>query len=362
MKALYVHVPFCKSKCPYCDFFSVSHLEYVKEYEKFLHKEFSLKQPVLEAFPTIYFGGGTPSLMPPEFFYSFLSRVSQYSEVTVEVNPESATLSYLRELKDAGINRISIGIQTLSEKLLKFLGRRHSSKQALRALENAVSVFKNVSVDIMFGIPGQTVWSIEKELKQILEFPIKHVSAYALTIYENTPFFHQLSENDLVGDEETKKMYDLIRDLLKAEGFLHYEISNFAKAGFECRHNIHYWRLDNYEGLGPSAASFVGNVYRKNYANLNRYFLSLESNLTPIEEAVAFSVKELKEMKLAMGLRLMSGVNLKSLGIKEKLEKEELQVLEEAGYIEYDFPILKLTEKACFVSNYVISKIIKALL
>jgi oxygen-independent coproporphyrinogen-3 oxidase len=263
-------------------------------------------------------------------------------------------------LKESGINRISIGIQTLSDELLSFLGRRHSSKQALKALENAVSVFENVSVDIMFGMPGQTLQLIEKDLKQLLSFPLKHLSAYALTIYEGTPFYYQLSQNELIDDETAEEMYNLIRDVLKSEGFQHYEISNFAKEGFECRHNIHYWQMNNYEGFGPSAASFIANEYRKNYSNLDKYFSSLTAKELPVEEVVPFSRKDLKEIKLAMGLRLLSGVNLKTLGLKKDLEeKQELQVLIEEGYVEYEYPILKLTEKACFVSNYVISQIIK---
>lgn len=301
--------------------------------------------------------------MPPKFFYSVLERIGQFSEVTAEVNPENCQLSYLKELKDAGVNRISIGVQTFSQKLLKTLGRKHSVSDSIKGIENALTIFNNVSADLIFGIPGQNLKMLEEDLKLLTSFNLTHISTYLLTFYEETPFFKTFKDKELP-DEKLEKMYLLVKNFLKSKGFKQYEISNFSKKGFECRHNLSYWKLENYEGLGPSAASFIGDTYRKNISSLKNYIALLKRNEIPAEEIKTFSPKELIEIKLLMGLRLTEGIDLKELGLAETFEtkRKKLEWLEEEGFISYNLGKLTLTEKAQFIANKIIGELIVSLL
>ncbi len=301
--------------------------------------------------------------MPPEFFHSLLSSLkSSLTEVTVEVNPEDVNLNLLESLKTAGINRLSIGVQSFSNKLLKILERRHSAEQTLKALEQTFTVFQNVSVDLMFGIPQQTLKDLENDLNTIAKFPIKHVSAYLLTLYEGTKFHKTLKQTDLPSENTIEEMYSLIREFLLSKGFNQYEISNFSISGYECKHNINYWKLRNYEGLGPSAASFKQNVYEKNVPSITSYISKLKKGTLPVYEKKTFNKKELLEIKIAMGLRLTSGINLKELNLEEEGKIRKLKELIEEGFLNYQPPILKIESKGYLVSNYLISKVIEALL
>jgi len=365
---LYVHVPFCRAKCPYCDFYSVPLLELKSSYSRAIFTELSLRLPEFTQFPTVYFGGGTPSLMEANFFESVLKIVGQFSEVTVEVNPEDAKREFLQALKEMGINRISLGIQSFSDKALKTLGRKQDSKENLRALEETLDVFHNVSVDLIYGIPGQTLKELQKDLETLISFPVKHVSTYALTIYENTPF-HSLFKKGklkLLPDDTLKEMYYLIKKVLESAGFKHYEISNFCREGFEAKHNLSYWELKNYVGIGPSAASYVNRRYTRNVSDVKRYIKALEGGEILREETVDYSKEEEKELKLMMGMRLLKGVNLEELDLKERFEeaaKKEasLQLLIEEGYLIYERPTLSLGTPALFVSNAVIGKVCSVL-
>ena len=366
--SLYVHVPFCREKCRYCDFYSGNFLELAPLYRKAVLRELALREPEFSQFPTVYFGGGTPSLMEPAFFESILSKVGQFSEVTVEFNPEDAKKGKLRELSLIGVNRISLGVQSFSEKTLKTLGRRQTPEDNLKALEAVCSVFSNVSVDFIYGAPGQTVESFLKDLETALSFPVKHISLYALTIYEETPLFKDYSEGKfrLPEEETVYEIYLEAVSYLEERGFRQYEISNFAVPGFESKHNLNYWKLENYSGLGPSAASFYVNRYWKNVSNLKAYIGKVERGELPTEEEEIFEVEELKKLKLIMGLRLVEGVNLKEIGLEEKfreaLEKSEIiKGLLGEGLIELENGRLRLGKKGFFVSNSVISQLINTL-
>ncbi len=365
LSSLYVHVPFCRSKCPYCDFYSVTSYGLMESYSSSLLEELSLRQPRLCPFPTVYFGGGTPSLMSPSFFEKVLSHVGQFSEVTVEVNPEDGNRSFFQELRGIGVNRLSIGVQALTEGALRFLNRTHSLRQGLDCVEMAVSVFDNVSVDIIYGIPGNPV-NLEK-LEWLISMGIKHISIYALTVYEGTPLHARVKEGlvSLPNEEEVAEEYYRIRDYLISKGFYHYEISNFALPGFESRHNICYWNLDNYVGIGASASGFVGEVYWRNISNVGDYCLKVRRGELPEEERVVITGGQYKEFKLAMGLRLSQGVDLSEEGVKdlfeEKISYPPLSALLEEEYLVYDPPVLKLGERGLFVSNSVIASLICAL-
>nr|WP_243644919.1 radical SAM family heme chaperone HemW [Phorcysia thermohydrogeniphila] len=368
MSSLYVHVPFCRSKCPYCDFYSVPRLDLKKSYAKAVLLELSYRSPEFVQFPTIYFGGGTPSLMGVEFFESILRAVGQFSEVTVEINPEDVKRDYLNLLKEAGVNRVSLGIQSFLDKTLKTLGRRQSSSENLKALEETLSVFSNVSVDIIYGVPGQSLKELQKDLEILLSFPVKHVSTYALTVYEETPLYSLVKsgKQELPPEELLREMYYLIKESLESSGFKHYEISNFSLPGFESKHNLSYWELRNYIGIGPSAASYVNGRYTKNISDVKEYVRALLEGRPFIEETVDHSEEEEKELRLIMGMRLLRGVNLNELGLKEKfesaLQKEPaLQLLLEEGYLVYREPELSLGTPGLFISNTVIGKLCSVL-
>ena len=367
-KSLYFHVPFCREKCSYCDFYSGKFPQLIIPYWKAVLREFSLREPELSQFPTVYFGGGTPSLMEPAFFESILSKVGQFSEVTVEFNPEDARKEKLKELSLIGVNRISLGVQSFSENTLKTLGRRQTPEENLKALEAVCSVFSNVSVDLIYGIPGQTAEDLLKDLETALSFPVKHISLYALTIYEETPLFKEYSEGKfkLPEEETVYEIYYRACSYLEKRGFRQYEISNFSVPGFESKHNLTYWKLENYLGLGPSAASFWVNKYWKNASNLKEYIGKVERGELPTQEEETFEGEELKKLKLIMGLRLVEGVNLKEIGLEEKFRKalEESEVVKgllEEGLIETEKDNLRLGRKGLFVSNSVISELVNAL-
>lgn len=358
-KGLYIHVPFCRRKCPYCDFYSEAKRPSEREFTKLILTELSLISPEFSQFPTVYFGGGTPSVLPPSSFEAVLSKVGQFSEVTVEFNPEDATTGKLKELKEAGVNRISLGIQSLSDRALTALGRRNRERDNLKALENALSVFSNVSVDLIYGAPGQKPEEFLKDLERITAYPVKHISLYALTVYEGTPFFEMVEKGqvELPSEEEVREAYYGAVELLKSRGFTHYEISNFAIKGFESKHNLIYWRLENYLGLGPSAASFRDGVYRKNVPDYGRYGELLKRGELPTEEREEFRGRELLELRITMGMRLIEGVEV-GLFPESFFERERVRELLEEGYIELAGGRVKLGEKGLFVSNAVIGELL----
>jgi len=333
-------------------------------YTKAVLLELSYRSLDFVQFPTVYFGGGTPSLMEIRFFESILKAVGQFSEVTVEVNPEDAKKDYLKLLREVGVNRVSLGIQSFSDKTLKVLGRRQNSKENLKALEETLSVFSNVSVDIIYGVPGQNLKELQKDLEILLSFPIKHVSTYALTVYEETPLYSLVKsgKQELPPEELVMEMYYLIKESLESAGFKHYEISNFSLPTFESKHNLSYWELKNYIGIGPSAASYVSGRYTKNISNVKGYVRALLEEKPFIEEAVDHSEEEEKELRFIMGIRLLKGVNLKDLGLKERfevaLQKEPaLRLLLEEGYLVYREPELSLGTRGLFISNTIIGKL-----
>jgi oxygen-independent coproporphyrinogen-3 oxidase len=368
INSLYVHVPFCKEKCIYCDFYSIPDFSLVPEYKKATFMELSLRAPEFVQFPTVYFGGGTPSSLEPDFFQSILSRIGQFSEVTAEINPEDANYDYLSALKEAGINRVSLGAQSFSDRVLERLGRRQKTADNIKAIETALSVFGNVSIDIIYGAPEQTIPELEKDLSTALSFPVKHISLYSLTVYEETPLY-ELTEKGIVKlpeDSALSEMYYFIRDFLIDKGFKHYEISNFTVPGFESKHNLNYWHLKNYMGIGPSAASYVDRKYWKIVSNLKAYIKKLNRNELPEEEIIIYSEEEERELRLIMGLRLINGVDLREIGLlekfKEALEKsQKLKLLIEEDYLVFREPVLKLGEKGLFISNTVMSSIISEL-
>ena len=280
--ALYIHIPFCSRKCPYCDFYSIKYTKKrVDQYWAALFMELEeISQKVdNKLLQSIYIGGGTPSLIDPFLLAELIKKIkksfilSQSAEITIEVNPTSITEEKLIKLKRAGINRLSVGIQSFNDDFLKLLGRESSSQRNKEVLKLINKHFQNYSADLIFALPGQKLADFKNDLEQMLKFKPPHISLYNLEIHENTPFFQKEKQGKLVlpKEEVDSQMYKTARNILDDNDYLHYEISNFAKKGFRARHNYIYWLYQPYLALGPGAAGFDGSRRYQNIRNFDQY-------------------------------------------------------------------------------------------
>ncbi|MFH0702791.1 MAG: radical SAM family heme chaperone HemW [bacterium] len=315
LNSLYIHVPFCKDKCYYCDFLSFTDKnDYIEAYIASLVKEIyqnSLNYKDIEL-KSIYIGGGTPSLLEIKNFEQIFSEIYSFFkilnnvEITVEVNPGTIDKEYLKNLRLLGINRLSIGIQSFDESLLRLLNRKHNKKQAIQAVISAKEAdFENISVDLIYGLPNQNIKIWEETLNLAANLEIKHISAYGLKIEENTEFGRNMPEN-IPDDELTVQMYLKAIDILANYGFNHYEISNFSKSGYESKHNLSYWNNEEYLGLGLSAHGYVNGIRYSNSRNLKEYINnSLKKNFLH-----TVTSQEAVEEAIFLGLRLIQGINI----------------------------------------------------
>lgn len=368
---LYLHLPFCLSKCPYCDFFSVVQRPDETLYLKALEAEINLKAEYLANLGnekrikilTFYAGGGCPSLFSPAFFervFKLLERhfIFEPLELTLEANPEGFTYEKARAYLEVGFNRLSLGIQTFQAKGLSFLGRRHSAKEALSAIEVALKAgFKNISLDFLYGWKGQGRATLKKDIDLALSFAITHLSFYELTIYPETPFYKLYGRRPAFLRE--KKLMDfkkILGDKLSASGFRQYEISNFAQPSFECLHNLLYWEVKPYLGIGAGAVSRVGNLRFKNIEDLKTYHKALlEKKVLPQVILETLNSRELAKEYLFMGLRLTKGVEISKLeGYGYKIVKSALTYLHLKGLIERDNNRFWLTERGSLLHNQVV--------
>lgn len=323
--SLYFHVPFCQKKCDYCHFYVLRHREEArKRFLSALEKEWELRAESLEGarIVSIYFGGGTPSLLLPSELRRILDGVYSHPhvtvdpkvEVTLEANPETVTLPRFQQFVAAGVNRVSVGVQVLDDHLLRRIGRQHSAERALAALNQLYEAgVSNVSVDLMYDLPGQTVEVWQRTLQGVLEAPITHLSLYNLVIEPRSVFFAQRSriEMQMPGEEDSALMLQAAVEVLPAKGFHRYEVSAFARPGFESVHNVGYWTARSFLGLGPSAFSYWEGKRFRNVESLGRYCQALDEGLSPVdfwdELEPAARLREL----LCVALRLCRGVNLK---------------------------------------------------
>jgi oxygen-independent coproporphyrinogen-3 oxidase len=368
---LYLHLPFCKKKCPYCDFFSVEELPQEDLYLKALLKELELLSKFLEKYfqekritiETFYAGGGTPSLFSPFFYerlFESLSQTFEFSpiELTLEANPESLTFKKAKNYKAVGFNRISLGIQTFQKRGLKFLQRIHSPKESISAIEGALKAgFENISLDFIYGWVGQGVKSLEKDLKLALTFKIKHLSFYELTLYPGTPFYKKFGKNpSFLREKRLLKLYSFLRNYLYNQGFFQYEISNYARPGFEAKHNLKYWKIEPYLGIGAGAVSRIGNLRFENTKKLKEYFEKLlEKKVLPHRLIEKLDNFEFAKEYLFMGLRLVEGINLSKLNtLGYTIEKGALFLLEKRGYLKISKDSLSLSEKGMSLHNQVV--------
>ncbi len=317
MAGLYIHIPFCHSKCIYCDFYSVASSTRAGEYVDALLNELRARREELrgESVKTVYLGGGTPSILPLPQLARLLDALplGEAEEVTIEVNPEDVTPEFVALIGERGVNRVSMGVQTLNDGELKAIGRRHSAAEAVEAVGTLRhgGIF-NLSLDLMFGLPGQTVASLEKSVKSLLALAPEHISAYLLSYEPATrlTLLRDRGEITEASEETATEMYRLVCDSLASAGYAHYEISNYALPGRHSRHNSSYWTGTPYLGLGPGAHSFNGRERSYNPSNLNAY---LRAQGLPERETETLTEEDRFNEALMLGLRTARGVDLEQL-------------------------------------------------
>lgn len=348
----YIHIPFCLSKCKYCSFVSftdrqeschIYHYHLLKEIDYYYRGE---------PLNTIYFGGGTPSLMAIENLQKILNKfdIDSNAEITIEVNPDSVDKEYLTGLKEIGFNRLSIGSQTFNDDLLKQIGRRHDSKQIFQTIEWAKEVgFDNISVDLIYGLPGQTPEMFKYDLETILTIPITHVSLYGLKIEEGCYFYTHKPDN-IPDDDIQADMYLMSAEILKE--FKHYEISNYSKPKFESRHNLNYWQGNEYYGFGVAAHGYVDGVRYSNYCTLQEYM----DNPTSHEFGKFLTEKEKQEEKIFLGFRIADGIVVDD-GFEAKY-KDVLKKYTKSGHILKTDKGYKLSNEGFLLSNIILSEFI----
>lgn len=310
MAGLYIHIPFCKKRCLYCDFFSTTLLERRKDYVDTLLRELAERKHELnEPIRTVYLGGGTPSTLDINDIQRLLQAIdlSSAEEVSMELNPGDATLPYLRALRSLGINRLSIGIQSFQDELLTLIGRRHTAAQALTAVREAQQAgFDNISIDLMYALPTQTMAQWQADIDTALGLHVQHISCYGLMYEEGTAMTRLRDEGRLMPVEEDTEnaMYDLLCDQLKAAGWNHYEVSNFALPGFESKHNSSYWNGTPYIGIGAGAHSYIQRVRSWNPSDLEAYISGHYER-----EKEVLTDKDLYNEAVMLGLRTIQGMD-----------------------------------------------------
>ncbi len=329
IESVYLHIPFCSYKCPYCDFLSVVENR-VEEYLQALKKEIELYSHLGLKVKTVYFGGGTPTLLEPSLIGEILSNLtrifptSESLEVTVECNPETYGYREFKALVDTGVNRLSIGVQSFTNKGLSSLGRKHSVSESIRAVEEAFEAgIRNINVDLIYAYPSQKEEDAITEIEFLSNLPVTHVSAYMLTAYDGTPMGKLIREGrlDVPDEEELEGIYRIICDGLKAIGFRRYEISNWAREGFECLHNLNYWRRKEFLGLGVSAWGFIDKTRYGNTRNLNIYIQKLKEGVLPVDVKKYIGTKETLEEEIFLGLRLTEGIDANRFKIPHELSE-----------------------------------------
>ncbi|EOU1647521.1 MAG: radical SAM family heme chaperone HemW [Clostridium perfringens] len=369
--SLYIHIPFCAQKCLYCDFPSFARKDHLrKAYIEALNKEIiSLREKHnnLEI-NTIFIGGGTPSVLEADELECLLKEVAKlnmakYIEYSMECNPGNLTEEKLEVMKKYGVNRISMGLQAKQDNLLKGLGRIHNYKTFKENFLLAKKVgFNNINVDLMFGLPNQRLNEWEETLREIISLEPAHISAYSLIIEEGTAFYN-LYENDklkLPTEEEERKMYHLAKKILEENGFNQYEISNYAKEGKECRHNLAYWNMDNWIGVGSAAASYINGKRIKNISSVEKYINSINEKREAVEEIINNSKNDNMEEFMFMGLRKINGIdenefkNRFSMNIND-VYGEILNKYIDEGLLIRESGRIFLSEKGIEISNIIMA-------
>lgn len=388
MAGIYLHVPFCKRRCIYCDFYSTTSNHLQQAYAQALCRELERRRDFLpsRAVDTVYFGGGTPSQLPVPLLAEVLRTIqglyclSATAEVTLEANPDDISEEWLQQVCLLPVNRLSLGIQTFDEEQLRFLRRRHTGEQARQAVRMCRRAgFENLSIDLIYGLPGQTLQQWQHDLETALQLEVQHISAYALIYEEGTPLWELRRAGCVqeVAEEDSLALFDCLMDTLEAQGFEHYEISNFARPGYESRHNSSYWKGEPYLGCGPSAHSFREGRRQWNTPDLSCYLTAMEAigqgrePASPWFEYEDLSRNERYNDRIITGLRTCWGVDLHRLSrdfgaeavryclqmAAPHLRQGTLQCLPPSDAAPEG--ILKLTRKGIFVSDGIMSDLLQ---
>lgn len=372
--ALYIHIPFCDHKCIYCDFYSIITSDNVDNFLKALKTEIDYYAKIYSSgriITSLFFGGGTPSLMSAEYIDEIIRyskqkfKFDENVEITLETNPGTVNKEKLSAFRNYGINRISIGVQSFDDDDLKFLTRIHDKQTAISTVYNAVEAgFENISIDLIFNLPGQTKKKWEENLKQAVSLQIKHISAYSLILERGTIL------NKLVLDGKVKiqdedydaELYELTIEFLNNSGFLQYEVSNFSKPGYECIHNKAYWHHHDYIGVGPSAHSFIQNKRWWNYSSLKKYISEVELKQNAMMNFETLDHNQLQDEYIMLALR-SDGINLNEFIYKfgsEWLDKhsKDFEMMKEQNFMEIKHNTIKLTPKGYAICDEILSKIL----
>lgn len=387
MAGLYIHIPFCASRCIYCGFYSTTSLKLRQQYVDAVCREMILRSERSEVrgerVDTVYLGGGTPSQLTTDqlrqlFLYinkvyqlpSSLGEAEGGSEITIEMNPDDVTAEYAAVLSQVGINRVSMGAQTFDDERLRFLHRRHTASQVRQAVDILRKAgIRNISIDLMYGFPDETLDDWQRDIDAALALDVEHISAYCLMIEENTPLWKWINENRewRMDEELERQMYEMLIDKLTVAGFEHYEISNFAKPGYRSRHNSSYWQDIPYIGLGAAAHSYTvlegspserTTVRSWNVADIQQYIKAIERGELPSEQEVIDADTHYND-RITVALRTCDGLNLTTLSDRHRRYclKEAQRFLDD-GLLQLHDNRLTLTRKGLFVSDYIMSTLI----
>lgn len=369
-KAAYLHIPFCEHICHYCDFNKVFLKgQPVDAYIQALDQEMkmTLRQFPTEPLETIFVGGGTPTSLNEQQLYQFCESInrnlprSKNLEFTFEANPGDLTKEKLQIVKDAGVNRISLGVQTFNDELLKKIGRVHRAKDVFQSIENAKTVgFENISIDLIFSLPTQTIADLKETLTEAFSLDITHYSAYSLIIEPKTVFYNLLQKGKLPtpGEDIEAEMYELLMEEMEKHGFNQYEVSNFSKQGFESKHNLTYWNNDFYYGFGAGAHSYLNGWRRSNTGPLKKYIDQIKNGNLPVFQEHQVTKSEQMEEEMFLGLRKSSGVSIshfmQRFGLDPlQLYKKEIADLTKKRWLEVTQDQIYLTTSGLLLGNEV---------
>ena len=369
MAGIYIHIPFCKTRCAYCDFYSTTHEAWKQQYVDAVCKELVQRKDYLkgETVDTIYMGGGTPSQLSIAQLNALFATIeahfplSKHPEITIEVNPDDVSDSYAEGLKQTPVNRISMGIQTFDDATLRILNRRHTKQIARMATTRLREKdFQNISIDLMYGLPGETIEQWENDLHQAIALNVEHISAYHLTYEEGTPLYRRLQAGEVseVSEELSLTFFNMLIDALTKAGYQHYEISNFCKPGMHSRHNSSYWQGIAYLGCGAAAHSFDGASRQWNIADIKAYIQGIETN-APCYEIEALDNATRYNEYIMTGLRTSHGISLDEVAARygqplaDTCQKSATPHLESGKLITEENRI-KLSREGIFVSDAII--------
>ncbi|MGH9937747.1 MAG: radical SAM family heme chaperone HemW [Blastocatellia bacterium] len=372
LAGIYIHIPFCATRCHYCNFATGGYeSELARRYSAAARAEIERAdvstKPAMRRVDTIYFGGGTPTTLTIEQISSLIEAcrrtfdVTRDSEITAEANPGSVSRNYLEELRSAGVNRLSFGVQSFDDGELRMIGRTHSAEEAREAVRMARAAgFANVSIDLIAGLPEQKMETWRRNLEEAFALEPDHLSVYLLELYKDAPLLHRIDRGELraIDEELTVEMYFALMDEAERQGFEHYEISNWARARFESRHNLKYWTGAPYWAFGVSAAGYDGRTRWSNTRNIHEYLAKVESGQSPVAERIELDEDDRQGENLFLRLRLKDGVDLgehqRRFGVNAlERYRGEIERLREAGLIELDENRLKISRAGTVLANEV---------